>query len=127
MKKLIIAAFCLFISVPAMAAGWTNWFTISHIGHGVSETSVGTSNQNGKFFIYPDGTVENLDSCTSSDAYGFAEVNYNNTNQWYAMIQDSIKLATLAYTAGWQVRLYINGCDGATSRPYAKAIEIKKS
>ncbi len=126
MKKLIIAAFCLFFSVPAMAAGWTNWFTISHIGHGISETSVGVSSSSGKFFIYPDGTVENLDSCSSSDAYGFAEVNLDSTNQWPTGVKDLIKLATLAYTAGWQVRLYLNGCNGATPRPHARAIEIKK-
>ncbi len=122
MKKLIIATFLLFLSVPAMAGTWTNWFTVDSLIYDYSVTDpVHTL-----FFIVPDGTVENPESCTSSAKYILPNVSHaNNTAGDVANRKDSSRLPTLAYTAGWQVRVHLNGCSFGS--PLVTAIEIKRS
>ncbi len=120
MKKLIIATFCLLLSVPAMAAGWTNWFTIDSLGydHYLTNTTITF------FYIIPDGTIENPDLCSSSTKYVGGSVQTTiSVGEAIGKIELS-KLPTLAYTAGWQIRVYLSGCNN--NEPFIKSVEIKK-
>ncbi len=121
MKKLIVAAFCLFLSMPAIAGGWTNWFTIDTLGYDLALTD----GSHAFFYIIPDGTIENPDLCSSTTKYvgganNGASASVGNTGN----NREISKLPTLAYTAGWQIRLHLGGC--SFNLPYANAVEIKK-
>lgn len=116
----MIVAFSLLISIPAMAAGWTNWFTIDSLGYDFYKTDAAYAFA----YVIPDGTVENPDLCGSSSQYVLAESHNTATVAASNNAKESSKLPTLAYTAGWQVRLYLNGCQFGF--PHAYAVEIKK-
>ncbi len=120
MKKLVIAVFCLFLSIPAMAAGWTNWFTIDTLGYDNYLTDVDYS----FFYIIPVGTVENPDSCSTPSKYVAGLTHHTFNVAQAANRREVSKLPTLAYTAGWQIRVYLSTCD--LNLPNIKAIEIKK-
>ncbi len=120
MKKIVIAAFCLILSVPAIAGTWTNWFTIDSLGYDLY-------NQGGSeayFYIVPSGSVENPNSCTDTSHYVLGSTHSSHTVGDSLNKKETSKLPTLAYTAGWQIRLSIVGCQH--NRPQANSIEIKK-
>ncbi len=123
MKKLMIAAFCLFLSVPAMATGWTNWFTIDSLKF-VYDGVESASSQSGSLIIIPVGTVENTVSCSTTDGYLRSDIAPSSTTGDASNRLAFDKLATLAYTAGWQARVYLSDCQ--YNRPRFKALEIKK-
>ncbi len=121
MKKIVIAIFCLFLSVPAMAGGWTNWFTIDTLGYDFHHHDT----SHAYFYVVPAGTVENPDSCTSTTRYAAGANHTTNSVATSVNAREISKLPTLAYTAGWQMRVYLNGC-AFNAFPDARIIEIKK-
>ncbi len=120
MKKLLIATFCLFLSIPAMAASWTNWFTIDTLGYDLYQTN----STQAFFYIIPTGTVENPESCTSTSKYALGATSTSTTTPAALNNKEISKLPTLAYTAGWQIRLYLNGCE--FNLPNGYMVEVKK-
>ncbi len=118
----VITTALLMFATQATAGGWTNWFTIQELGYHSDGTGIASSNI-GHFVIVPDGTVENLDSCGSASLYASQSMGSaaaQPTTQYYNQMA---KLATLAYTAGWQVRVYLDGCE---THPRFKSVEIQK-
>ncbi len=124
LKILGISLVLLSFANVATAGSWTNWFTIDKIRWS-SHVDTGTTSSYGAIMVYPDGTVENLLGCAVSDAYIGSQTPTEATSFIY-VYQELTKLVTLAYTAGWQIRLYLNSCEGSGPRNHFHTVELKK-
>ncbi len=118
LKILVISLGMMFLANGAMAADqWTNWFTITQL-----EAEQGT-NAAIWFGIYAD-TIDTSQGCSTNDKYLFPSFNESSATGNHSSKEQLYKLATLAYTGGWQVRLYLSNC--INNRPAAYRIQIKK-
>ncbi len=120
MKVILVSLALMGFANGAMAGTWTGWFSIDKLRWStIADT--GTTSGLGGVLVFPIGTLDNPLSCTGTDAYLSASQNATQT-----LYKELSKMATLAYTAGWQVRVYIDACAGPGSRPHFHTIEIKK-
>ncbi len=118
LKFIVLSVSMLVAANVASADGWTNWFNISKLGNGLSGSEW-------SFYIYPDGGGQDINSCGASDYYAASNYNVNNSQVEGTNVRDNLlKLASLAYTAGWQVRIYAQGCNGTRNAFWL--IEVQK-
>lgn len=130
-KALVLSFFMLTIASTAMAAipgTWSDWFTIDQVNETLWDVD-GNSSATASFRMTPplEHTVTNPAGCSTTSNYAiYGQYTGNHAGGYNHMIAEVHKLATLAFTAGYQVRVFVRNDACVASRPYVLAIDVKK-
>ena len=106
MNKYVILLFIIVIS-PLTNAGY------QHYNLTIKELSMGWSGEG--VFVWVEGQVQNVDSCTNEVFKLSAEA---------PLFEQNYSMLLSAYHAGHKVGLYVDGCDGSNIR--LKAVRLKR-